>query len=76
MDIVLQMSIFTLSNAKINILQQKLNIKSYTTIEALLTSKQVELVWNKKFVAAGFNPDDEIFVEHIAYLSNTNFFFS
>lgn len=72
MDIVLGMLFLTLSNAKINFLEWELNWNLYTTIEALLTIKQVELVRKKQFANIALDPDNKIFIVYIDSLTSTN----
>lgn len=51
-----------------NLLEQKLNWKSYTTIKTLLITKWIELIKRKQFAAATFDLNGEIFVVHVAFL--------
>lgn len=46
----------------------------YTTVEALLITKQVELIKNKEFATVAFNPNDETFVVSVTFLRNTNIY--
>lgn len=48
----------------------------YTTIEALLTTKQIKLVRNKKFATVAFNSDNETFVVYKVFLVSTNVYSS
>ena len=66
LEVVLGMLFLTLSGADINFLDRDLQWRIYTTKEALLTTRRVELVGKKKFVAAALNPEHETFVVHIA----------
>lgn len=72
MNIALRMLFLTLSNAKINFLELELNWRLYTTIETLLTTKQVELIKEKKFVATALDLNDKIFVVYVTSLNNTD----
>lgn len=40
----------------------------YITVKALFTSKRVELIKKKEFIAITFNPDNKIFIVHIIFL--------
>lgn len=42
----------------------------FTTVKALPTTKQVELVGRKKFAATALNPNKKIFVVHVAPFSS------
>ena len=69
--IVLAILFFTMSSADIDFLGWELQWKTYTTEEALLTTRHVKLVGKKEFAAATFNSEHEIYVVHIASLSST-----
>ena len=69
--VVLGMSFFTLSDADVDFLGQELWWRTYTTQEALPTTRHVKLVGKKKFAAAALNPEYETFVIHVAPLSST-----
>lgn len=66
------MFFFILRNVEINVIDQKFNWRSYTTIEALSTIKQVTLIEKKKFAAATLDSNDETFVVYIAFFANFN----
>ena len=68
MEVVLGMPFLTLSNADIQFLKQELTWRSYTTAEALPTTKRVELIDKKEFVKAALDENSETFVMHIATL--------
>lgn len=72
MDIALRISFLILSNIKINFLKRKLNLRSYTTIETLPTTKQIKLVEKKKFIVIALDLNNEIFIIHVAFLICTN----
>ena len=63
--VVLGMSYLTLNDADVNFLGQELWWRTYTTEEALPTTKRIELVDKKKFVAAAFDLKYETYVIHI-----------
>ena len=67
LDIVLEMSFLTLSGADVDFLGRK---QTYTTEEALPTTRHVTLVGKKEFAAAAFDPESETFVVHVASLSS------
>ena len=66
---VLGMSFLTMSNADIDFQARNLQQKSYTTRDAPLTIKKVELIGKKEFVAATLDPEHEAFIVHVAALS-------
>lgn len=66
------MFFFTLSNIKVNFVNQTLNKSLYTTIEALLTMRQVELIRKKKFVAIILYAKNQTFVVHVASISQNS----
>lgn len=69
LEIIFGMPFLTLNNADINFLDQKLRWKTYTTKEALLTTRHVELVGKKKFATTVFHPEHEIYIFHIGSVS-------
>ena len=71
LEVIFGMPFLTLSNADVNFLSQNLWWKTYTTKEALPTTRCVELVGKKEFVAAALNPEHETYVVHVASLSST-----
>lgn len=74
MNITFGIFFLTLSHVKVNFHNRQLMWRLYITIKSILTTRWVELVVKKNFVAAFFNLEDEIFVVHIAFLdiSDTN----
>ena len=65
-EVVLGMPFLKISNANVAFGEEKLTWKSYTTNEALPTTKQVQLVDKKEFVITALNVDSETFVVHVA----------
>ena len=65
------MPFLTLSNADVDFSGRDLRWRTYTTEEALPTTKQVELVGKKEFAAAALDPEHETYVVHVASLSST-----
>ena len=65
-EVVLNMLFLTLCNADVQFVEKELTWRSYTTAEALPTTKQVELINKKKFAKAALDEDFEIFVIHVA----------
>ena len=63
------MSFLTFSKTNIQFAEQELVWRINMAVEALLTTKRVEIIDKKKFTAAALNADDEIFVIHIAALA-------
>ena len=68
-EVVLGMPFLTLSNADIQFVEKELTWRSYTTAEALPTTKWVELINKKKFAKAALDENSETFVIHVASLS-------
>ncbi len=68
-DIVLGIPFLTISNADIDFQARDLQWKSYTTGEVLSTTRWVELIGKKEFVAAALDLEYETFVVYIAVLS-------
>ena len=69
-NVVLGMSFFTLSGTDVDFPKKKLWWRSYTIKEALLTTKQVELIGKKEFAAVALDPGHETFVVYVAFLES------
>ena len=69
-DVVFGMPFLNLSGADVDFLRRKLRWRTYTTEEALPTTRRVELVGKKEFAAAALDPESETFVVHVASLSS------
>ena len=67
-EIILGMPFLALSNADIQFPKKKLTWKSYTTIEALPNTKQVESIDKKEFAKAALDTESETFVMHVSAL--------
>ena len=65
---VLRMLFLTLSNINIQFFEEKLTWKSYTTVKALLITKQVELINKKGFVKMVLDKNSETFLMYVAAL--------
>ena len=65
-EVILGMPFLKISNANVVFGEGTLTWKSYTTIEALPTTKRVRLVNPKEFVIAALDMDSETFVVHMA----------
>lgn len=59
----------TFSNADIFFIEYELIWMFYTFIKALSTTKQVQIIDQKKFVATALNSIKKVFIKHIAYLN-------
>ena len=70
-EVVLGMPFLTLSNADVDFLSRDLRWRTYTTEEALPTTRRIELVGKKEFAAAALDPEHETYVVHVASLSST-----
>ena len=60
------MLFLTFSNADVQFLEKELTWRSYTTAEALPTTKQVEPINKKKFAKVTLDENSKIFVIHVA----------
>ena len=67
-EVVLGMPFFTFSNADIQFVEKELTWRSYTAVEALPTTKYVELIDKKEFAKAPLDEESETFVVHVAIL--------
>ena len=70
-EVVLKMPFLTLSGANIDFPGWELWWKTYITEEALRTTKRIELVGKKEFMAATLDPKYKTYVVHVASLSST-----
>lgn len=70
MGIAYRMSSLTLNNIKINFNNQKLSWRLYTPVEALLIIRQVELIEKNEFTIAALDPDNEIFIIHVVFITS------
>ena len=66
MEVVLGMSFLTFSNADIQFAKKKLTWRLYTAVEALLTTKWVELIEKKEFAKAALDEESKTFVVYVA----------
>lgn len=62
------MLFFTFSNADIQFVEKKLTERFYTTLNALFTIKQMELISKTKFTKATLDEDFKTFVVYIEVL--------
>ena len=62
------MPFLTFSNADVQFVEKELTWRSYTTAEALPTTKRVELINKKEFAKAAMDENSETFVVHIVSL--------
>ena len=66
LEVVLGMPFLILSDANVDFLGRELRWRTYTTKEALPTTRCVELVGKKEFAAAALDPESKTFVIHVA----------
>ena len=71
MDFVLWIPSLTLSKADVRFAEREPTWSSYTTAEALPTTRRVELIDRKEFATAALDENEEAFVVHIAALTST-----
>ena len=69
-EVVLEMSFLTLSSADIDFSGRELRWRTYTTEEALPTTKRIELVDKKEFAATVLDPEHETYVVHVGSVSS------
>ena len=69
-DVVLGMPFLILSGTDVDFPKRKLWWRSYTIEEALPTTKRIELVGKKEFVAIAFDPGHKTFVVHVVSLES------
>ena len=61
-----------LNGANVDFLKKEFQWRSYTIKKALFTTKWVELVGKKEFVAAAFDPRHKIFVVYVAFFESSS----
>ena len=64
-EVVLEMPFLSLSSADVDFLRRELRWRTYSTEEALPTTRRVELVGKKEFAAVALNPEHERYVVHV-----------
>ena len=69
--VVLGILFLTLSNADVDFSGRGLWCRTFITKKVLLTTRHVELMGKKKFVAAALDPEHETYVVYVASLSST-----
>ena len=70
-EVVLGMPFLPLSGADVDFLGREFRWRTYTTQEALPTTRRVKLVGKKEFAVAALDPEYETFIVHVASLSST-----
>ena len=69
-EVVLGMPFLTFSGADVDFLGRELRWRTYSTEEALPTTRPVELVGKKEFAAAALDPEYETYVVHVGSVSS------
>ena len=69
LEVVLGMLFLTLSGADVDFLGRELWWRTYTTEEALPTTRRVKLVSKKEFAATILDPEHETYVVHVGLVS-------
>lgn len=69
MNVSFKIFFFTLSNTKVKFNNRKLKWGSYTAVETLLTTRQVELIVNKEFIVAAVDLEKEICIVYVVFLA-------
>ena len=70
-EVVLGMPFLTLSNTDVQFIEKELTWRTYTTAEALPTTKRVELINKKEFAKAALDENSETFVDYVVSLNLT-----
>ena len=68
-EVVFEIPFLTLSGVDVDFLRRELGWRTYTTKEAILTTRRVELVDKKEFAAAALDPEHETYVVHVGSVS-------
>ena len=68
MEMILRMLFLTFSNIDIQFAKKELIWRFYTAVEALPTTKRVELIDKKEFAKTVLDEKSEIFVVHVVAL--------
>ena len=68
--VVLEMLFLTLSGANVDFLGCELRWRTYTTKEALPTTRRIELVGEKEFAAVAFDSELKSYVVHVGSVSS------
>ena len=69
MEVVLEMPFLTLNNADIQFAKKELTWRTYTTEDALPTTRRVKLINKKKFAKAALDENIETFVVYVSSLN-------
>ena len=64
------MLFLTLSGADVDFLDRELQWRSYTTQAALSTTKRIERVGKKEFLAAVLDPEHKTYIVHVESVSS------
>ena len=67
--VVLGMLFLTLSGADVDFSGREFRWRTYTTEEALSTTRRIELVGKKEFAAAALNSEHKTYIVHVASLN-------
>ena len=70
-EVILGMLFLTLNNIDVQFVEKKLTWRSYTTFEALPTTKRIELINKKEFAKVAFDEKSKTFVVYVASLNLT-----
>ena len=70
LKVVLGILFLILSSADVDFLGRKLQWRTYTTEEALPTTRRVKLVGKKEFAAVALDPEYETYVVHVGSVSS------
>ena len=69
-EVVLGMPFLILSSTDVNSFRHELRWRTYTTKEAFLTTKCVELVDKKEFAATALDPEHKIYILYVGSVSS------
>ena len=68
LEVVLGIPLLTLSKEDIRFVERELVWRTYTAVEALPTTRRVEIINKREFTVAVLNADNKTFVVHVAAL--------
>lgn len=71
-NVVLEILFVTLSNLKMNFVELKIFCRIYTSIKAILITKQIKLIKKKEFIVEVLNLEEKIFIVYIVNLARFN----
>lgn len=68
-EVILDMLFLTLSNADMLFVERELTWRLYILVEAVLTTKWIQIIDCKKFMVAVLDSSEKAFLVHVVYLN-------